>query len=965
MRYLRLLIGFISGGLLCLPALAAEFPSTPIPRVEVEMHTAMIRRMAISEARRIIVTASDDKTARVFDLDTGRLVSVLRVPIGPGQEGRLFALALDGAGNTAAVAGWTGVTASSRFSVYLFDPQSGEMKGRIPDLPGIIGYLAFSHDGEYLAVGLGNAKGLRIYRSADLTFVAGDADYRERIAGLDFAPDGRLAASALDGFVRLYDKHFARIAKVEVTNGPVEVRFSPDGQRLAAGFIGEPKVAVLDSNSSSNLSFLYWATVPDKRQINLPGVAWSRDSRFLYACGDLASGSNPIYRWDEDSKTAPTAFKATNQRITAIVPLADGRVAYSTEDPVIGFVNDQGNASVFKERAIAADFRDIESALRLSDDGSVVQFAYRRGGRRIAHFSLAQGETVLGPMDAKMAAAKTPAVTLNDWKDSYRPKLNGKPLPLDSYELSRSRAFSPDGKTLLLGSEWGLRLFDENAKKIWSVELAEIPWGLAFSGDGKFAVAALSDGTIRWYRASDGAQLFALFPHSNGQAWIAWTPQGYYDSSEYGDNFIGWHVNRADGQRADFYRAVQFERLLYRRGLPIDLIETLRAGRSYSTDPDSGFDIHRLQERAPPRIRIDSLAAHGRKAVLKFSAQKNRLPMREYTIFVNNIPITPFKERGLMGEESKAFSRNVELDVFSKDNVIRVEISNGSSLGVAERYLATAAEGEAPSGNLYVLAVGVNRFPNAPARKLGYAAHDADEIGKFFGSLAGGQYRQVYAKVLSDNALDKPDKTKVMEALEFLRESGANDTVILFLASHGIGDAYGNYYFLPRDARESDIARVANEQAGNADSLIGWESIIEALRGASGKRLLIVDTCKAENVQGTFDAQWLQKRSASSLFSVLVAAKGREESNEYPAGRHGLFTYALLEGLRGAGDANKDGAITLPEAYGHAARRVSELRSETMAAQTPQMVPAEPLWELVLAKRQQSSSANQKIEYRR
>ena len=53
----------------------------------------------IDAAERFLVTASDDKTARVWDLETGRLLRVLHPPIGAGDEGKLYAVAIppDGA----------------------------------------------------------------------------------------------------------------------------------------------------------------------------------------------------------------------------------------------------------------------------------------------------------------------------------------------------------------------------------------------------------------------------------------------------------------------------------------------------------------------------------------------------------------------------------------------------------------------------------------------------------------------------------------------------------------------------------------------------------------------------------------------------------------------------------------------------------------------------------------------------
>src|SRR5687768_1915652 len=62
----------------------------PILRLETGMHTARINDIALDPAGRFLVTASDDKTARIWELPSGNLLRVLRVPVGAGNEGLLY-----------------------------------------------------------------------------------------------------------------------------------------------------------------------------------------------------------------------------------------------------------------------------------------------------------------------------------------------------------------------------------------------------------------------------------------------------------------------------------------------------------------------------------------------------------------------------------------------------------------------------------------------------------------------------------------------------------------------------------------------------------------------------------------------------------------------------------------------------------------------------------------------------------
>jgi WD40 repeat protein len=125
----------------------------PALRIETGMHTATIWGVGVDRAGKFLVTSSIDKTARVWELATGRLLRVLRAPIGNGSEGKLHGVAISPDGNTIAVSGWTGFEWDKLSSIYLFDRESGRLLRRLPGLPQIVTHLAFSADGTACASG--------------------------------------------------------------------------------------------------------------------------------------------------------------------------------------------------------------------------------------------------------------------------------------------------------------------------------------------------------------------------------------------------------------------------------------------------------------------------------------------------------------------------------------------------------------------------------------------------------------------------------------------------------------------------------------------------------------------------------------------------------------------------------------------------------------------------------------------
>src|SRR5262245_57760967 len=144
---------FLSGAILlaALQCIAAEPTTRPLPRLETGMHTAVIRRIATDASGRWAVTASEDKTARVWEVASGRQLAVLRPPQDVGREGMLFAVALSPDGAVVAVGGLNGWKWDKEGSIYLFDRASGRLLRRLPGLPDAVYHLTFSPDGSWLA----------------------------------------------------------------------------------------------------------------------------------------------------------------------------------------------------------------------------------------------------------------------------------------------------------------------------------------------------------------------------------------------------------------------------------------------------------------------------------------------------------------------------------------------------------------------------------------------------------------------------------------------------------------------------------------------------------------------------------------------------------------------------------------------------------------------------------------------
>src|SRR5262249_33590453 len=188
---------------LALPAAASAeaVRDKPFLALDAGGHTGHVWKALFTPDGKQVVTVSDDKTVRLWDVNTGQTVRVLRPPIGPGKEGKLYAAALSPDGRLLAVGGfgWN----DGRKPIYLIHlttsraernlagvPTGGRIERTLEGHKGEVSALAFSPDGKWLASGSGD-RTVRIWNVASGDCVQTLPGHKERIAEVAFAPDGQ------------------------------------------------------------------------------------------------------------------------------------------------------------------------------------------------------------------------------------------------------------------------------------------------------------------------------------------------------------------------------------------------------------------------------------------------------------------------------------------------------------------------------------------------------------------------------------------------------------------------------------------------------------------------------------------------------------------------------------------------------------------------------------------------------
>ena len=937
--------------------------SEPILSVEVGTHNAGIQRIAMDPSNRILVTGSEDKTVRVWDISgRGELMRILRPPVDAGNVGRINGVALSPDGGTVACGGYTGSSQAGDAWVFLFDRATGAMTRRLGGLPGNVRHLTYTNDGRFLVVAMGKS-GIRLYRLPDYTLIAVDLNYGDIAEWAESDPTGsRLATSCWDGFIRLYDlstltvpdgpspRPLTPVSKIRPPGGkrPWGLAFTPDSARLAVGFYYIAKLDVLEVKGNA-LEYAFSPYTKDLERpsfadMDLRSVAWSPDGRFLYAGGSLRSkGIRTIRKWADGgrggSNDLPTGSLG---HIFQIIPTRTGGLAYGARDGSFGVLNNRGESTLFVPAAIPNYSADPERFL-LSEDSASVQFGYEARGKTLAIFSvnerrLSDSLSILwGSLKAAFTFHKpiTEGLAVTEWRDSLFPKLNGKPLPLKN-EITTSLAILPDRSAFLLGTIGNIRLFDAKGKVLWRTPLHTLPH--IVNTNGKIAVASLYDGTIRWYRLTDGKEILALFPHPDRKRWILWTPSGYYDASPGGEDFIGWHLNNGPDRAADFFPASRLRSTYYRPDVIDRVLKTLdEALALQQANEESGRkQVAELsvREKLPPVVTIDSPAdgaeVSGTPVKVHYSSRSPE-PITGLKILVDGRPVSA-EGAGKSVKESGDISvpiptQDCEVSVIAEN---RNATSEPATIKLRWKGSVAAKDEFQIKPKLYVLAVGISQYQDTELR-LGFAAKDALDFALVWNDQKDRMYSGVEVRSYTDA---QATKGNILDGLEWIqRQVTQKDVAVLFFAGHGINDPSGVFYFLPVDV---DLERLKRTGISQSD-------ITSTVAAITGKVLVFIDACHSGNLMGKTKRRGVvvtsavvnELASAETGAVVFSSSAGRQYSQENPEWGNGAFTKGVVEGIRGKADFKSTGRITVNMLDLYISERVKEL---TKGEQTPTTV---------------------------
>jgi WD40 repeat protein len=973
----------------------AGLPDTPMLRMEGGMHSATIWRASADAAGRLLATASDDKTVRLWNLATGNPSHVLRLPSDEGSVGKALAVAVSPDGRLVVVGGFTGGAKQGEQLIYFFSARHGGLVAAVGEQPTAVNHLTFSPDGRFLAACYAQRRGLRVYRvdldKARIELSGVDPDYGEGgsyWADWSRKPAGesgwRLATTSLDGLIRVYEipeaegspsvERLEPVAKAEsLADGqPFGCAFHPGGELLAVGDLKAPRVVVLRSGD------LRLAFRPDLEGLvggDLSKVAWSREGARLMAAGgyQLETKENPILVWDLGGQGSRSSWPAGRQTVMQLLSLDQDRVLVATSDPLWAVLDSRGapvrspdGKGNLGRRAMQADFSAaFQGRFHLSGDASRLEIGTVQGGLEPVALNLR--DLGANPAEAAPAAGLMPprpqAPGLQIELQAAVAKLNGEILQGERNELYRCVAVSSTGDRCVVGTSFFLRGYGKDGESLWPPRrMPGEVWAVNVSEDGRFVVAACGDGTIRWHRLSDGEPLLSISLHraraENRWEWICWTPEGYYQSSPNGGELIGWQINRGPLELPGFSSANQLNRVFEdRKGIVLaGVVESARSAAEVVTGLVASGKMQRRPTLAEalkgvPRVYIEEADRLTNAVIDDLSLRVTvcaeptdsnvAVDGSSLDLKVNGKGLDP----SLAGQAWQAphgvWKRTWDVPLAPGPNELRaVARSAIDTKSYPARVTVRCRGDQAERGDLWILGVGVNEYRNT-SYALKYCVADVVELAAALAQRAPGVYRAPprVRKLLDGQATP----ANVLAALDELAlQAKPGDAVALIYAGHGA-------LLHPADfSNEPEYHLVLPEvtQMSDRDDLqahgLSFREVALAMRRIPAQRqVILLDACHsgAAGLDLRSSPRELALRSfQEGTGTWLLASSGANEASRgHEQYGHGLFSYAAIEAIGAAKAAGGDQLITILQLRSYVTKRVETLSRATFgAAQYPQ-----------------------------
>ncbi|KAL5512558.1 hypothetical protein ACEPAG_3211 [Sanghuangporus baumii] len=491
-------------------------------------HTHWVNSVAFSPDGKRVASGSDDRTIRVWDVDSGELVlSPLE-----GHTDRVQSVAFSPDGKRIA-------SCSSDKTIRVWDADSGKAAADpFEGHTGSVYSVVFSSDGKCIA-SCSDDQSIRVWDAESGKLVSGlFQKYSGAIYSVAFTPDGKRIALCSGTTIHMWNMYSGKLLGRPIkghTGNVLSIMFSPDGKLIASGSY-DKTICVWDADSGELVAGPFKGHTDWVRS-----VAFSPDGK------RIASGSDDstIRIWDAESgKFGSDESQERSGPVRSIAFSPDGKcIASGSHDCTIRVWDAEsgelvsspfkGHTNGVQSVAFSPDGKRIVSG---SGDGTVCVWDAGNGELILEPFK-GHTEMVLSVVfspNGRLVASGSEDKTICVW-DADSGKLAAGPFTGHTGGVN-SVSFSPDGRCITSGSaDATIRVWD-----VGSGELVSGPfkghtgwiWSVTYSPDGHRIASGSWDGTVRVWNANSGELLSDPFEgHADYVISVSFSPDGRYIAS--------------------------------------------------------------------------------------------------------------------------------------------------------------------------------------------------------------------------------------------------------------------------------------------------------------------------------------------------------------------------------------------------------------------------------------------------
>jgi len=505
---------------------------------------------------------------------------------------------------------------------------------------------------------------------------------------------------------------------------------------------------------------------------------------------------------------------------------------------------------------------------------------------------------------------------------------------------------------------------------------------IAISHDGEVIAAADSTDRIRLWNTKFGRQLGYLEGHTNRVHTLQFGPKGEKLYSVADDKTIRvWDINSKQQIRsiietkAEWGQLSTFALSPYQEHMAVGVTEVTRAkgnNRQASGKPvwrhliklRNGATGEILADFSGHKRTIKQVSFNPAAGILVSISEDHTLRFWDTKKYrqIRSIPFEYEVEKiafSLDGRWLAAIDKKGMIQVFElaiqkqhPGKQTPIQLANKKEHSTVSPDNLTMAKQNNVS-QIYSVVVGIDQYKNNAMSQLNYAKNDAMAFYDLLTSVDGMNVSKKNVQLLVD---EKASLVNIKKALGiFLAQNASEqDTVIIFYAGHG--------------APEADLTGTADD--GVEKYLVPYDADPELLyatglpmtevenifkRIISKRVVLFLDTCYSGASGGrSFSAFNYKTRGITRVSRrfldnlafqgsgriILTASRPNELSLEFDRLAHGLFTYYLLDGLKGKADSNQDGNIAIREIYNYIHKNVSTTARQEGTNQNPMLIGA-------------------------